>query len=99
MPFLGRFVVIALTPSGLGFALRNLYFIVTSVNLEPSSITDVWSAPLNFSTFFLLVSKMFSKVVWIFIKKKNDEVSLRISNLRVRDEKAVFDGFAEIGRM
>jgi len=46
-----------------------------------------------------LVSKNICKVVRIFIKKKNDEVSLRISNLRMRDEKAVFDGFAEFGRM
>jgi hypothetical protein len=44
-------------------------------------------------------TKINRKVVRIFIKKKNDEVSLRISNLRVKDEKAVFDGFAEIGRM
>ena len=32
---------------------------------------------------------LFVKVVRIFIKKKNDEDCLRISNLRMRDEKAV----------
>ena len=51
------------------------------------------------NSFSVIVHGRICKVVRIFIKKKNDEASLRISNLRMRNEKAVYDGFAEFGRM
>ena len=53
----------------------------------------------KYTNVLCILSEKICKVVRIFIKKKNDEVSLRISNLRIGGWKGDFEGFTENGRM